>query len=141
MQTDSLSERYGRRRRTFAPGKAGWWIVGALIAAVAVAGALALYRARTTVTTKDVSFAFPAADRATVDFSVTKHPSATAECRVQVLNSQHAIVGWKTVRVGPNSADDPKTTANGTTSNHRATLRTVQKGVNGGVHSCAIVRQ
>ncbi|GAA1354336.1 DUF4307 domain-containing protein [Falsarthrobacter nasiphocae] len=140
MQNDSLAQRYGRPRRAFALGRVRWWIIGVLGLAVAVAAGLAIYQAGTRVTSKDVSFAFPEKGVATVDFSVTKRPSATAECAVQVLNERFAVVGWKIVRIGPNSADDPHATANGTTTNHRATLRTVQDGVNGGVHSCWAVR-
>lgn len=152
MQNDSLSERYGRPRRPFTDGApeagargglsktARRWIIGVLVVATLVTAVFTVYRARMTVTPKDVSFAFPEDGRATVDFAVTKHPSATAECAVQVLSEKYAIVGWKTVTIGPNAVDDPGVSADGRTTNHRVTLRTVSEGVNGGVHSCWIVR-
>ncbi|NKX52383.1 DUF4307 domain-containing protein, partial [Arthrobacter deserti] len=58
---------------------------------------------------------------------------ATAECAVQVLNEQYAVVGWKTVTIGPNEAGEGD--GGGRTTAHRVQLRLESEGVSGGVNS------
>ncbi len=147
MQTSSLAERYGARRPSFTLGGGGrmsprarLWAIAALVLAVLLAGGLTLYRAQVLVSSKDISFSFPEKGQAVVDFSVTKHPSAAAECAVQVLSEDHAVVGWRVVQIPPTEPGSPAASADGSTTNHRVTLRTVSAGVNGGVHSCWTVK-
>jgi len=59
------------------------------------------------------------------------------ECAVQVLSEQYAVVGWRTVVIGPQDE-----TGSGLPSDrtryYDVTLRTDALGVNGGVNSCWI---
>ena len=82
------------------------------------------------ITPKDVGFTIPDASTAIVDFNVTKPSDATVECAVQVLNDSYAVVGWKTVRIGPAEKD---------TVAQRIDLRTDSLGVTGGVNTCWLV--
>jgi hypothetical protein len=120
--------------------RARLWTIIALAAAVILAGVFTLYRAQVVVTSKDISFAFPEKGTAVVDFSVTKHPSNTAQCAIQILSEDHAVVGWTTVTIDPVEPGDPDASADGSTTVHRVTMRNVSPGVNGGVHSCWTVR-
>ena len=85
-----------------------------------------------TVTSKDVGFRFPEEGRAVVDFQVDKSAGTTAACAVQVLNESYAVVGWKTVVLGP---DVPES------SSHQLDLRIDSPGVTGGVSACWLVAE
>lgn len=85
-----------------------------------------------TLTSKDIGFTIPDASSAIVDFNVTKPTDATVDCAVQVLNDSYAVVGWKTVRIGP---------AESGTVPQRVSLRTDSLGVTGGVNACWLVEE
>ncbi|NKX53250.1 DUF4307 domain-containing protein [Arthrobacter mobilis] len=136
----SLANRYGtqKRRPDGKPGKARKVLAGAALAlAVAGAAVFAALSGNPPVSAKDVGFHLSDPLHAAVDFEVTKDPAATAECAVQVLNQQYAIVGWKTVTIGPNAAGEGAD--GGRITAHRVELRTESEGVSGGVDSCWIV--
>ena len=99
-------------------------------AAVGAVAFMAIPSGSETVSSKDVGFTIPDAGTAIVDFNVTKPADATAECAVQVLNESYAVVGWKTVLIGPSDTE---------TVGQRITLRTDSLGVTGGVDSCWLV--
>ncbi|MBD7996674.1 DUF4307 domain-containing protein [Arthrobacter sp. Sa2CUA1] len=100
------------------------------IAAVAAVAWMAIPSAAGSITPKDVGFSITDASTAVVDFNVTKPSDATVDCAVQVLNDSYAVVGWKTVRIGPAEKD---------TVAQRTSLRTDSLGVTGGVNSCWLV--
>jgi len=99
-------------------------------AAVGVVAYMAIPSGSETVSSKDVGFAIPDAATAVVDFNVTKPADATVDCAVQVLNDSYAVVGWKTVRIGPSES---------ATVAQRTNLRTDSLGVTGGVNACWLV--
>jgi len=134
----SVANRYGtqkRRRGGKAPKLLAGTAVGLAIAAVAVVSAIS---GNAPVSAKDVGFHFADPLHAMVDFQVTKDPAATAECAVQVLSEQYAVVGWKSVTIGPNAVEDGAD--GGRTTAHRVQLRTESAGVSGGVNSCWIIK-
>ncbi|MCC3282297.1 DUF4307 domain-containing protein [Arthrobacter caoxuetaonis] len=125
-----LANRYGtpkpgmsRRTKTILASAAGAAAVGAAVFMAIPTGA-------GTVTSKDVGFTIPDASTAVVDFTVTKPTDVTVDCAVQVLNDSYAVVGWKTVRIGPAET--------GTVSLSVA-VRTDSLGVTGGANACWVI--
>ena len=118
-------------------GRSRTLIIAVLLAAVAAVAAMALTSGSPDVSSKDVGFSLIADGRASVDFEVTKDRSATAQCAVQVLSENYAVVGWKVVTIGPNGAEDGAN--GGGTTAHRADIRTDSPAVSGGVNACWIV--
>ncbi len=128
--TPRLANRYGtpkpglgRRTKAVLASVAG-------LAAVVVVALMAVPSGSGSITPKDVGFSIPDASTAVVDFNVTKPSDATVECAVQVLNDSYAVVGWKTVRIGPAETE---------TVSQRISLRTDSLGVTGGVNACWLV--
>lgn len=112
-------------------------VVAVILAAVAAVATVALTTGNPDVSSKDVGFALAGAGRASVDFEVTKDPAATAQCAVQVLSENYAVVGWKIVTIGPNNADEGA--GGGRTTAHRTDIRTDSPAVSGGVNACWLV--
>jgi hypothetical protein len=112
-------------------------LIAVLVAAVAAVGAVALTTGSPDVSSKDVGFSLIEDGRASVDFEVTKDRAATAQCAVQVLSENYAVVGWKVVTIGPNSAEDG-VNGGGTTA-QRTDVLTDSPGVSGGVNACWII--
>lgn len=83
-------------------------------------------------TFKEVSFDDSRADRATLDFELTKEPDQQVTCAVQALNDQHAVVGWKELTIGNAPADQ----LNHKTSSHRIDVRTTSQAHTVTVDSC-----
>ncbi|MDQ0733975.1 DUF4307 domain-containing protein [Arthrobacter agilis] len=132
-----VANRYGNPKPVRRLSRARLLIIAVLLAAVAAVGAVALTSGSPDVSSKDVGFSLASDGRASVDFEVTKDRSATAQCAVQVLSENYAVVGWKVVTIGPNSAEDG-VNAGGTTA-HRTDVRTDSPAVSGGVNACWIV--
>jgi hypothetical protein len=126
----SLANRYGTPKPALAPRTRRVIIGSVLAAAVAGIAVFSLMTGIRPVTSKDVGFNIVGDTRAVVDFEVTKNPRATAQCAIQVLSKNYAVVGWKVVTI---PASDQRTTA------VRAELRTDSPGVSGGVNACWIV--
>lgn len=105
-----------------------------LLASVAAVAAVALTSGNPSISFKDVGFAFTDDGRTSVDFEITKDRESTAQCAVQVLSENYAVVGWKVVTIGPNDADEGAD--NGSTTAHRVSVRTDSPGVSGGVEAC-----
>lgn len=106
-------------------------IIIALGLTVVLTGVFTALFALKPVSTQDVGFSIGTDDlHAVVDYQVTKDPESTVECAVSVLSENYAIVGWKTVIIGPS---DAQTTA------HRTQLRLETPGVSGGIDSCWVL--
>lgn len=118
-------------------GRARMLVIAVILAAVAAVAAVALTSGSPKVSSKDVGFSLASDGRASVDFDVTKDRSATAQCAVQVLSQNYAVVGWKVVTIGPNSAEQGAN--DGGTTAHRTDVRTDSPAVSGGVNACWIV--
>ena len=102
----------------------------ALAAAVVAAAVYSIPSSAGTVTFKDVGFSFPEEGMATVQFNLDKSAGSTAACAVQVLNESYAIVGWKTVVLGPELPES---------STQNISVRIDSPAVTGGVNTCWIV--
>ncbi len=106
-------------------------IIVALALTVVLTGVFTAFFALKPVSTQDVGFSIGSDDlHAVVDYQITKDPHATVECAVAVLSENYAIVGWKTVTIGP---------AEEGTTMHRTQLRLESPGVSGGVDSCWVL--
>jgi hypothetical protein len=137
---DSLANRYGRSQRTGSPFWARWgrWVgVAALVLAVGLVAWLTATATSRTLDWKDVGFSIDSPTRASVTFQLTKDPEDTVECAVQVLSEQYAVVGWRTVVIGPQDESGSGLPSD-RTRYYDVTLRTDALGVNGGVNSCWI---
>lgn len=132
----SLANRYGAPKRKIRQRTK--FTLGAAVLAVAViaAAVLAVMTGTKPVSAKDVGFSIIDAGNATVDFEVTKDPAATAECAIQVLAENYAVVGWTVATIGPN--EESGAAANGRSTAHRVALRTESLGTSGGVNACWI---
>jgi hypothetical protein len=135
--TPRVANRYGTPKPKKPMGRVRMLVVAAVLAAVAAVAAVALTSGSPAVSSKDVGFSLSSEGRAGVDFEVTKDRSDTAQCAVQVLSENYAVVGWKVVTIGPNSADEGVN--DGGTTAHRVDVRTDSPAVSGGVNACWIV--
>ncbi|MHA7210595.1 DUF4307 domain-containing protein [Arthrobacter sp. MDT1-65] len=131
-----VANRYGTPKPGKRMGRARMLVVAVLLAAVAAVASVALTSGSPDVSSKDVGFSLLSDGRASVDFEVTKDRSVTAQCAVQVLSENYAVVGWTVVTIGPNSAEDGVN--DGSTTAHRTDVRTDSPGVSGGVNACWI---
>lgn len=134
--TSAIVSRYGAPKRKVTRRTKIVLAASALATAMAGAGYLAAGNTQP-VTSKDVGFVIEDATYATVTFRVTKDPQATAQCAVQVLSKNFAVVGWKVVTIGPGGSTHEQATT-GRSTTHRTELRTESLGVSGGVDSCWI---
>ncbi|MFC3298586.1 DUF4307 domain-containing protein [Arthrobacter agilis] len=130
-----VANRYGSPKPKKPLGRARMLVIAALTVAVAAVAAVAVTSGSPPVSSKDVGFSIASDGRTSVDFEVTKDRSATAQCAVQALSENYAVVGWRVVTIGP--ADDGAN-AGGTTA-HRTEVRTDSPAVSGGVNACWIV--
>lgn len=119
-------------------GRVRMLVVALILAAVAAVAAVALTAGSPPVSSKDVGFSLAADGRASVDFEVTKDRTATAQCAVQALSENYAVVGWKIVTIGPNSAEEGAN--GGGTTAHRTDVRIDSPAVSGGVNACWVVK-
>lgn len=107
-----------------------------LVLAVVTAGFLST-TSMEPVSSKDVGFNVEQDGFASVDFEVIKDPGATAQCAIQALSENYAVVGWKIIDISANTveegADQGRSTA------HRVQLRVDSPPVSGGVNSCWLV--
>ncbi|GAB3192515.1 DUF4307 domain-containing protein [Nesterenkonia suensis] len=128
----SLAERYGTPRRSLAPRTRLWLVVGALIAALALAVYFTVGNTVGQMTSKDVGYVIHSDTSASVDYEVTKDFDVTVQCMVQVLDDSYAVVGAKTVTIGPHEGTSPADRS----QYYRTDLRTEYRGVTGIVDSC-----
>lgn len=135
---DSLANRYGRPQRSRSPFAQRWgkWIaVTALVAAVAVAVWFTASSSARTLDWKDVGFEISSPTQASVTFQLSKDPESTVQCAIQVLSEEKAVVGWRTVTIGPEASTGGSAPAD-KTKYYDVGLRTDALGVNGGVNAC-----
>jgi hypothetical protein len=137
--TSRVANRYGTPKPKKPLSRVRMLVIAVILAAVAAVAAVALTTGSPDVSAKDVGFSLASDGRASVDFEVSKDRAATAQCAVQVLSENYAVVGWKVVTIGPNSAEDGAN--NGGTTAHRTDVRTDAPGVTGGVNACWIVEE
>ena len=126
----SLANRYGAPKRRLSRRARIIGTSAAVAAAVAAAAWMSSPSPTGTVTSKDVGFTFPEDGRVVVHFKVDKSAGSTAACAVQALNESYAVVGWKTVVLGPDAPES---------GDQHVELRTDSPAVTGGVNSCWIV--
>ncbi len=126
-----LANRYGAPKPGLSSRTKKISIIVALGLTIVLTGVFTALFALKPVSTQDVGFSIGTDDlHAIVDYQVTKAPDATVECAVSVLSANYAIVGWKTVTIGP---------SNEQTTAHRTQLRLESPGVSGGIDSCWIL--
>lgn len=137
MPSDSLANRYGRPQSTGPSLKRrGKWIaVVALVAAIAVTVWFATFSNSRTLEWTDVGFSIDSPTRASVTFQLTKEPEDTVQCAIQVLSSEFAVVGWRTVTIGPETPAADAIPSDRMTM-YDVDLRTDALGTNGGVNEC-----
>ncbi|MFB9074474.1 DUF4307 domain-containing protein [Citricoccus parietis] len=135
---DSLANRYGRPQRirpSFAQRWGKWIAAAALALAVGVIVWFTASANAQTLGWKDVGFTIESPTQASVRFQLTKDPEDTVQCAIQVLSEEKAVVGWRTVTIGPEPASEDSRPA-GTPTYYDVDLRTDALGVNGGVNAC-----
>ncbi|MCQ1987720.1 DUF4307 domain-containing protein [Arthrobacter sp. zg-Y844] len=125
-----LANRYGAPKRRLSRRTQIIAVSAAVAAGVVAAAWMNIPASTGTVTSKDVGYTLPEDGRVTVDFKVDKSAGSTAACAIQALNESYAVVGWKTVVLGPDAPES---------STQRVELRTDSPAVTGGVSSCWIV--
>jgi hypothetical protein len=135
---NSLANRYGRPQRPRPSFAARWgtWIAGAaLVLAVAVTVWFTASATSRTLDWDDVGYDIKSPTSASVTFQLHKEPQDTVECAIQVLSEEYAVVGWRTVTIGPGPAPESGAPSD-KTKYYDVDLRTDGLGVNGGVNSC-----
>ncbi|GAA1116516.1 DUF4307 domain-containing protein [Citricoccus alkalitolerans] len=135
---DSLANRYGRAQRirpSFAQRWGKWIAAAALALAVGVTVWFTASGSAQTLGWKDVGFTIESPTQASVRFQLTKDPEDTVQCAIQVLSDEKAVVGWRTVTIGPEAASEDSGPAD-MSAYYDVGLRTDALGVNGGVNEC-----
>ena len=129
----SLTNRYGSPKRRLAKSTRRTLLIGGL--AVGVGGAVYLaWATGSQVEFKDNSFAVQSPTRATALVDITKDAKDTARCEVRALNESYAIVGWKTLVLGPSEGTGKET------MRYDVKLRTESLATTVGVEECKIVK-
>ncbi|MFL4475501.1 DUF4307 domain-containing protein [Paeniglutamicibacter sp. MACA_103] len=129
----SLTNRYGSPKRGLAKRTRATLIVGGV--GLGVLGALYLTSTTTPgVQFKDISFDVPSSTMATATVAISKDASATVQCEVRALSESYAIVGWKTLVVGPTEGKGM------TTKIFDVELRTESLATTAGVEECRVVK-
>ncbi|GAA1179421.1 MULTISPECIES: DUF4307 domain-containing protein [Nesterenkonia] len=128
----SLAERYGAPKRPLSSRTRVGLVVGALVAALAVAVYFTVGNTVGQLTSKDVGYIIHSDTSASVDYELTKDFDATVQCMVQVLDDSYAIVGAKTVTIGPHEGSGSADRS----QYFRTDVRTEYRGVTGIVDSC-----
>lgn len=129
MTSNDLAARYGRtparRARMRLVGIAaalGTAVV--LIAWVVWAGPLS---STASLETKDVGYLATSDDTGLVRWQLTAPADTAVTCSVKAMSEKHAVVAWRVIEVPPSSER---------TRILRATVRTSEPTVSGGVHRC-----
>lgn len=122
-----LANRYGAPKRSFSRRTRTIAASAAIGLSVVVAALMNIPDGDGDVTSKDVGFTVQDDATITVDYQVDKPADATAACALQALNESYAVVGWKTVIIGPGETS---------TVRQETTLRTDSLSTTGGVNTC-----
>ena len=129
VQPTDLDARYGRtpairnRQRVIA------WTAAIAVVVVFVAWVVwvAFDGTSATIETRDIGHSIVDESTVRVSFELSVTPGTAVECTLQVQNEHHAVVGWKHVEI---PASDTFTRT------FTETVRTVEPGVTGLLHSC-----
>ncbi|MBB2995925.1 DUF4307 domain-containing protein [Paeniglutamicibacter cryotolerans] len=128
----SVANRYGTPKRKLSRQTKKVMVIAALALALVVVLWMSTANAKK-VSFTDVSFEIPSSTSAVVVVEVTKDAEADVQCAVRVLNEAKAIVGFKTLTLGP-SQGTGKVTIHSTVD-----LRTESLGTTGGIESCKVI--
>lgn len=129
----SLTNRYGSPKRRLAKKTRRYLIVGGL--SVGVVGALYLaWATQSGVDFKDQSFVVASPTQASAVVDISKDANQTAQCEVRAMNESYAIVGWKTLTVGPTEGTGRETLR------FDVDLRTESLATTVGIEECKIVK-
>lgn len=129
MTSNDLAARYGRtpadRARTRLLGiTAAIGTALVLLAWVVWAG---LMSPTASLEMKDVGYLATSDDSGVVRWQLTAPADTAVTCSVKAMSAKHAVVAWRVIDVPPSSE---------TTRILRATVRTSEPTVSGGVHRC-----
>jgi hypothetical protein len=108
-------------------------IVGGVVAALLVAGGLAVQASnltRPTVMAENVGFTVNDVSSTTVRFNLRTDPGATVSCTLVALNESFTQVGFREVELGP---FDERTTS------HQVDVTTTELATTGSVEGCEIL--
>jgi len=129
----SLTNRYGSPKRGLAKRTRKTLIVLGL--AVGIVAAFYLATATTSkVEFKDNSFMVHSPTSATAIVDISKDAGDTVQCEIRALNESYAIVGWKTLVVGPTEGKGM------TTTRFDVKLRTESLATTAGVEECRLLK-
>lgn len=129
----SLTNRYGSPKRGLSKRTRVMLIIGGVGAGVL--GALYLTTTTTSgVQFKDNSFEVLSPTMATATVDISKDASATVQCEVRALSESYAIVGWKTLTVGPTEGKGM------TNTRFKVELRTESLATTAGVEECRVIK-
>ncbi|MFL4478926.1 DUF4307 domain-containing protein [Paeniglutamicibacter sp. ORCA_105] len=129
----SLTNRYGSPKRALPKKTRKTLIIGSL----GVGMLAALYLATAThsnVQFKDNSFIVRSPTMATAIVDISKEASATVQCEVRAMSDSYAIVGWKTLTVGPTEGQGM------TTTRFDVDLRTESLATTAGIEECRVLK-
>lgn len=135
-ERSTAQTRYGRSPTPLSGRTKLVLLASLLVIAVITAGFLSMTSTEP-VSSKDVGFNVEQDGFASVDFEVIKDPGATAQCAIQALSENYAVVGWKIVDISVNTVDQGAD--QGRSTAHRVQLRVDSPAVSGGVNSCWLV--
>lgn len=95
-----------------------------------LAGFVAVITAVTYNPVSHQDFSFVVEDWSTeIEFEVSKPPERTVICELQALSEQFAIVGFKSIEIGPTEVR---------TTRYRVALNTIQRATTGLVSECRL---
>jgi hypothetical protein len=129
MTASDLDARYGRTpaRRTRARLIAIAAAIGVTVVVTAWLVWAGAFSPTASIESKDVGYLATSDDSGLVRWQLTTPADTAVSCSVKALSEKHAVVGWRVIDVPPSSE---------TTRILRATLRTSEPTVSGGVHKC-----
>lgn len=129
----SLTNRYGSPKRGLSKRTRLMLIIGALGLSMVAAFYLAMAN-HSSVQFSDNSFEVLSNTQSTAIVDITKNAEDTVQCEVRAMNESYAIVGWKTLIVGPSEGKGS------TTQSHNVDLRTEALATTVGIEECRILK-
>ncbi len=129
----SLTNRYGSPKRRFSKRTRATLILVFLGLGILAALYLAI-STHSTVQFKDNSFEVLSPTSTTAVVDISKEAGDTVQCEVRAMNESYAIVGWKTLVVGPTEGKGI------TTQRFDVRLRTESLATTAGIEECRILK-
>lgn len=127
-----LEQRYGAPRKGLSRRARVVLVIAALAAAFGVVLYFTIANSAGELRYKDVGYSISSDFSASVDYEVTKDFDTTAQCMLTVLDDSYAIVGAKTVTLGPHEGEETADRS----QYYRTEVRTEARGVTGIVDDC-----